>query len=145
MRHHNTVFHDLTKQIDWAAFERCVAAHGGDHRVRRLRCRDQFLAMIYAQLSGARSLREVVAGLASQHHRLHHAGARPAARSTLADANAQRPAAIFEDMFRQMAAGAARRLRRALREVRIPSVSGNTASPKPCHAYGALGLLASVF
>lgn len=119
MRHHNTVFHDLTKQIDWAAFERCVAAHGGDHRVRRLRCRDQFLAMIYAQLSGARSLREVVAGLASQHHRLHHAGARPAARSTLADANAQRPAAIFEDMFRQMAAGAARRLRRALREVRI--------------------------
>jgi len=114
MRHHDTVFQQLTKWIDWAAFDGLVSRHGGDYRVRRLRCRDQFLAMLYAQLSGARSLREVEAGMASQRARLHHAGARPVARASLADANATRPAAIYEALFAAMAGRAGRGLRRHL-------------------------------
>jgi IS4 transposase len=55
--------------------------------------------MVFAQLSGARSLREREAGwnAASQHH--HHLGASEIARSTLADANRTRPAAVFADAF----------------------------------------------
>ena len=53
MRHQNSVFHQLTKQVPWAAFDAAVSRHGSDRRVRRLRTRDQFLALLYGQLSGA--------------------------------------------------------------------------------------------
>ena len=91
MRHYNSVFHDLLKRLPWASFEALVAAHGADKHVRRLSTKDQFVALLYGQLSGASSLREIVGGLASHSVRLYHVGARQAQRSTLADANARRP------------------------------------------------------
>jgi len=145
MRHHDTVFRQLAKWIDFRAFDKAVAQHGGDARVRTCRCRDQLMALLMAQLSGVRSLRDLEAMQAMERHRLYHLGARPLRRATLADANALRPAAIFAELFAALAGQAGRKLRRDLARLRIPSVSGNTASPKPCHAFGAPGLLASVF
>src|SRR5437879_4742504 len=95
MRHQNSVLHDLLKRVLWAAFERLVAEHGADRRVRRLSTKDQFVALLYGQLSGASSLREITGGLESHATRLYHLGARPVQRSTLADANAVRPSAMF--------------------------------------------------
>jgi IS4 transposase len=57
------------------------------------------MAMAYAQLSGAPSLRAVEAAMASEAPRLYHLGAAPVARSTLADANRHRPAAFFAALF----------------------------------------------
>jgi len=116
MRHHNTVFHDLTKHIPWNQFDRLVAVHGSDHRVRRLSCKSQFLALLYGQISGAQSLREIEAGLASHKARLYHLGAQEVARSTLSDANSTRPSALFEELFAHMARRAGRSLRRHLRD-----------------------------
>lgn len=112
MRHHNSVFHGLQKLVPWAEFDRLVEKHKADHRVRRLTTKGQFLALLFGQLSGASSLREIEAGLASQSARLYHAGARCVARSTLSDANAKRPAALFADLFAAMASSACRRTRR---------------------------------
>ncbi len=64
MRHQNSVFHDLLKRVPWAEFDRLVAAHKADHRVRRLLTKSQFIAL-YGQLSGAGRLREIVGGLES--------------------------------------------------------------------------------
>ena len=114
MRHHNSVFHGLVKQVPWAAFERLVGAHKADYRVRRLPAKSHFLALLYGQLAGAASLREVVGGLQSHAARLYHVGGCPVSRSTLADANAARPSALFADLFAVMVAGARRGLRRAL-------------------------------
>ncbi|MDE0058620.1 MAG: DUF4372 domain-containing protein [Defluviicoccus sp.] len=66
MRHQNSVFHPPTKHIPWAAFDDAVSRHGSDRRVRHLRTRDRFPALLYGQLSGAASLRETEDGLASQ-------------------------------------------------------------------------------
>lgn len=114
MRHQNSVFHALTKRIPWDEFERLVARHGADHRVRRLPAKTHLLALLFGQLSGAESLRAVVAGLDSHAHALYHLGARPVARSTLADANAARPARLFADLFALMVARAGRSARRRL-------------------------------
>jgi len=95
VRHHNSVFHDLLKRVPWGEFDRLVEAHEADRRVRRLPTKSQFIALLYGQLSGAVSLREIVAGLESQAARLYHVGGRPVPRSTLADANALRPSAVF--------------------------------------------------
>lgn len=116
MRHDNSVFHQLTKRIPWNVFDRAVAAHGADKGVRRLRTRDQFLALLFGQFSGASSLREIEAGLQSHRTRLYHANCRGVARATLSDANAKRPCAVFEETFLALAATASRGLRRKLRD-----------------------------
>lgn len=72
MRHQNSVFHSVLKHIPWHQFERLVAVHGADGRVRRLTTKSQFIALLYGQLSGAASLREIVTGLESHSVRLYH-------------------------------------------------------------------------
>jgi len=113
MRHQNSVLHEVLKRIPWDVFDRLVAAHGSDWRVRRLSTKDQFVALLYGQLSGASSLREITAGLESHRARLYHLGSRPVQRSTLSDANARRPSAVFAELFAVMVQRAHRGLRRA--------------------------------
>ena len=116
MRHHNSVFHDLLKRVPWSAFDRLVEEHGADKHVRRLSTRTQLIALLYGQLAGAVSLREIAGGLESHAARLYHLGARPASRSTLADANAKRSSAVFAGLFAELVARAGRGLRRAAGE-----------------------------
>ena len=116
MRHQNSVFHDLLKHVPWGEFDDLVEHHGADWRVRRLSTKRQVGALLYGQLAGASSLREIEAGLESHAVRLYHLGAAPARRSTLADANAVRPAAVFAELFALMAKRAHRGLRRKLAE-----------------------------
>ena len=116
MRHQNSVFHLVLKHVPWPAFERLVETHAADARVRRLTTKTQFVALLYAQLSGASSLREIEAGLESHAARLYHLGADPVRRSTLADANAQRPVAVFAELLAIMMRRAHRGLRRKIGE-----------------------------
>jgi hypothetical protein len=90
--------------------------HRADHRIRRLPTKSQFIALLYGQLSGAASLREIVCGLESHAARLYHVGGRTVTRSTLADANATRPSTVFSDLFAVMVGRAQRSLRRAVGE-----------------------------
>jgi hypothetical protein len=55
--------------------------------------------MIYAQLSGKKSLRDLVFSLGRHVKKLYHLGLNPVKRSTLADANEQRPACIFAETY----------------------------------------------
>jgi len=114
MQHHNSVFHSLLKGVPWDVFDRLVEAHQADRRVRRLTTRSQFVALLYGQLEGASSLREIEAGLESHASRLYHLGVSAPRRSTLAEANAQRSAALFSELFAVMMARAHRGLRRHL-------------------------------
>lgn len=116
MRHHNSVFHELTKYIPWAVFDRLVDEHAADWRVRQLTTKSQFLALLYSQFSGAASLREIVTGLASHERRLYHLGATAPSRSTLADANANRSFEVFADLFAVMVGQAERGFRKKIGE-----------------------------
>jgi IS4 transposase len=116
MPHHNTVFRDLLKLVPWRRFEELVEKHDADARVRRLSTKGQFLALLYGQLSGASSLREIVTGLSSHAARLYHLGGSPVRRSTFSDANAVRPAAMFAELLESLMKQAHRGLRRKLAE-----------------------------
>jgi len=116
MRHQNSVFHSTLKHVPWTEFDRLVEAHGADARVRRLKTKSQFVALLYGQLSGAASLREIVTGLESHAARLYHLGADGVRRSTLSDANALRPVAVFAELLGTMMKQAHRGLRRKLAE-----------------------------
>ncbi len=114
MRHQNSVFHSVLKHVPWHRFDALVEAHGADGRVRRLTTKSQFVALLYGQLSGAASLREIVTGLESHRARLYHLGAGPVRRSTLSDANAARPVAVFGELLAELMVQAHRGLRRKL-------------------------------
>ncbi|WP_315713627.1 MULTISPECIES: IS4 family transposase [unclassified Bradyrhizobium] len=116
MPHQNTVFRDILKLVPWPRFEALVDEHGTDARIRRLSTKEQFVALLYGQLSGASSLREIVTGLSSHTARLYHLGAGPVRRSTFADANMKRPAEVFTALLAIMMKQAHRRLRRKLAE-----------------------------
>ncbi len=104
MPHHNSVFHSVLASMSWGVFDRAVAEHGADKHVRHLSTRTQFIALLYGQLSGASSLRALVSSFASHAKRLYHLAARPVARSSLSDANAHRPEAVFAAVFAALVA-----------------------------------------
>src|SRR3954453_23201906 len=61
MPHQNTVFRQLASRLPWAALERATAEHRADRGVRKLRTREMLLSLLYAQLAGARSPRDIEA------------------------------------------------------------------------------------
>jgi hypothetical protein len=116
MQHQNSVFHGILKHVPWGAFDRLVKEHGADDRVRELTTKSQFVALLYGQLSGAASLREIVEGQESHAQGLYHLGVKPAKRSTLSDANTLRSSEVFSGLFAVLIAQAQRGLRRNIAE-----------------------------
>jgi transposase len=114
MRHQNSVFHSLLKHVPWVEFDCLVELYDADYRARQLTTKSQFVALLYAQLSGAASLREIETGLESHAARLYHLGAAPVRRSTLSDANSGRPVQVFSELLARMMSQAHRGLRRKL-------------------------------
>ena len=109
MPYQDTVFGGLMKAFPRWRFDKLVQRHGADYRVRRLPSWSQFQAMVFCQLSGSRSLREVVGALERFPKSHAHLGLEPVRRSTLADANRLRPAALFEDVLEALVAQLGRR------------------------------------
>jgi hypothetical protein len=114
VRHINSVFHDILKLVPWPPFDRLVDEYGTDDAARRFTTRNQFLVLLFAQLGGASSLREVEAVMASHQARLYHVGAKAPKRSTLADANRNRDPRVFSKLFERMLAASPRGLRRKM-------------------------------
>ena len=112
MLHQNSVFHSVLKQVPWHRFDRLVDEHRADKHVRTLTTKGQLIALIYAQLSGAQSLREIEAALTSHATKLYHLGGEEVARATLSDANAQRPWQVFGGLFAHLTGQVTRGLRR---------------------------------
>ena len=94
-----TVLNQLLQLLPRDAFQTVVGQHKADRYVKRLTTWNQLTILLYAQLTGKDSLREIETGLRVQESQWTRLGLKTAARSTLARANATRPAAIFETLF----------------------------------------------
>src|ERR671936_1660395 len=120
MLHQNSVFHSLLKHVPWSELDRIVAKYGADKLARKLKTKRHLIALLYGQFSGATSLREIVTGMESHETRLYHLGAAPVKRSTVSDANSQRPWQVFAELAARVLVQAQRGLRRATKDaVRI--------------------------
>ena len=131
MPHSNSVMHGVMQHIPWAAFERLVAQYGTDDDERGFDSKSHLVAMLYAQLSGASSLREIETAQTSHAACLYHLGATPALRSTLADANRARDSRLFTELFKLMVGRLSRGQRRNLAEA-IYLIDA-TVVPLPAH------------
>lgn len=74
------------------------------------------IALIYGQMSGAKSLRELESAFNSQPSCHYHLGAKNIKKSTLADANKRRNPQVFRDVAEQLMATVHRSQRRQVRE-----------------------------
>ena len=104
MTKYTTVFGDLLRYFSRSDFDKAVKEHNADFRVRTLPCYDMFKAMLYGQVSGCFSVREIKASMKANGNRLYHAGIKqPIKRSTFCDALEKRPHEVFRDVFYAMA------------------------------------------
>jgi hypothetical protein len=105
-----TLFSQIMDFVPWTSFERLVVKYGGDVRVRKLPCTEQFRAMAFAQMTYRESLRDIEACLGAQPAKLYGMGFRKAvAKSTLADANERRDWRLWHGLA-AIPIGRARRL-----------------------------------
>jgi diacylglycerol kinase len=91
--------------IPRSIFESAVQEHQAEKHAKGMTSWSQFIALLFCHLGGARSLREIVGGLAASEGKLKHLGLdRAPTRSTLAYANQHRPWQLYKSMFDRLAA-----------------------------------------
>lgn len=102
MAHHNTVLAQLLKLVPRHEFEKLAKAHHHGRKLRKLNRWSQFVALTMGQLSGRRSLRDIVINLQAQLSALYHLGCRAVARSSLARVNESQPYTLYEALFSKL-------------------------------------------
>jgi hypothetical protein len=92
-----TVFTQLMNFVSKTYFDKLVKTYKGNYRIRTFSCWDQFLSMVFAQLSYRESLRDIEVCLRSNSEKLYHMGIKGnISRTNLARANENRNWMIFE-------------------------------------------------
>lgn len=95
-----SLFSQLLRLFPRTEFASLARKHGAERGAKGFDTWTQFVAMLFCQMSGSDSLREICNGLACCIGKLTHLGvARAPNKSTLSYANAHRPHAMFEELF----------------------------------------------
>jgi len=116
VHYQDTVLSGLLKVVSRRRFGAMVSRHDADRYVKGFASWDHLVTLVFAQLSGLSSLRQVetIWNVQAVHH--YHLGSGPVCRSTLSDANRRRPSAIFAEAFADLTGLAGRVLRREGKE-----------------------------
>src|ERR1700752_2099442 len=100
----SSIFSQILQTIPRLEFQSLVQKREGERHARGFTCWGQLVAMLFAQLGRAHSLREICGGLASCAGKLTHLGVEAPCRATLAYANAHRPWTLYQTVFYQVLA-----------------------------------------
>jgi hypothetical protein len=99
MAHSNTVLNQITALFSRHDFEILATKHHKGQKFRSFNRWSQFLAMTVAQLSGRKSLRDLVTNISAQGQRIYHLGMRRTSRATLARVNENQPHELYKELF----------------------------------------------
>ncbi len=93
------VFAQFADFLDHNKFRRLVDKYNGDVYVKHFTCWNQLLTLMFGQLSGRESLRDLVTVLEAHQSKCYHLGLgdRPASRNAVSLANQTRDCRIFEE------------------------------------------------
>ena len=92
------VFAQLVSFLNEDKYRRIVDKYQGNRYVKHLTCWNQFLAMMFGQLSNRESLRDLIVALEAHHSKCYHLGmGKNISKSSLARANQDRDYRIFEE------------------------------------------------
>jgi len=99
MAHNNTILHQIASFLPRHEFETLAKRHHVGQKFRSFNRWSQFMAMFIGQLSGRKSLRDLVMNVSAQANKLYHLAIRPFSRATLARVNENQPASLYEAVF----------------------------------------------
>lgn len=99
MAHCNTILGQILKLVPRHEFEVLANQHHNGRMFRTASRWSQFVTMAVGQLSGRRSLRDIVENVSAQQHRLYHLGATKLSRSNLSRINEDKPHQLYEALF----------------------------------------------
>lgn len=102
MAHNNTLFHSMLNFIPRHQFSALEGQHNTGRKARKFSRWNQFVHLMFMQLTGRASLRDGIQSMNSRANNLYHVGAKPVSRSTFADANCRRPASFYEALFEKV-------------------------------------------
>ena len=71
---HASLFSQMLSLVDRHRFERLVREHKAERGAKGFSCWTQFVSMMFCQLAQAKSLREIIDGLACCEGKLRHLG-----------------------------------------------------------------------
>jgi|SRR5580704_3587250 hypothetical protein len=98
-----SIFSQILKLIPRSSFQAAVEKHQVEKHTKGLTSWTQFIALLFCHLGGAKSLREIIGGLAASEGRLRHLGVMLSPkRSTLAYANEHRDWHLYKTVFEQL-------------------------------------------
>jgi hypothetical protein len=98
MNQGNFVFSQLCSFLPNRLFDRCVKKYGGNKWIKHFSCYHQLLSMIFGQLSGRESLRDLIVTLEAHRGKYYHLGlGYNVSRNNLANANEKRDYRIYEE------------------------------------------------
>ena len=100
--YYNSIYSQLFNFIPRYRFEKIVNKSGGDRYCKHFTAWKQFLTLLFAQISGKDSLREIENALLANHKRLYHLGMEAVAKSTLSKAMNRRNPEIFQALFEEI-------------------------------------------
>jgi putative transposase len=106
-----SIFTSILKPIERRAFKVLVSKHRSDAYGKSFNSWEHLVALLFAQVTGALSLRAIEVGFNAQVNLHGRLCCSRIARTTLADANARRPAALLAELFGQLVGGLGRKLR----------------------------------
>jgi hypothetical protein len=97
------VFSQIVLYLPARVFDRCVEYYNGNKYVKHFTCWNQLLCMMFGQLSGRDSLRDLLVSISPHKEKFYHLGfGKNITRSNLQFANEQRDYRIFEDFAYEM-------------------------------------------
>ena len=95
------VFAQLLSFVDRYEFNKCVKRHFGNYRVHGLDCWDQFVQLLYGQVTSLESLRSICVCMKAHKGSIYHLGIKNyVVHTTLSRANGRRDWQIFADFRR---------------------------------------------
>lgn len=98
MSHDNTVYAQVISFLLKRDFTRIVEKYGGNKWVKGFTCWEQYLCMMFGQLTYRESLRDTVTCLQSFGSGLYHCGIKnKVSRNTLSNANLKRDWRIYQE------------------------------------------------
>jgi hypothetical protein len=103
MNYGKYVFAQVVVFLPARLFDRCVAQYDGNKWVKHFTCWNQLMCMMFGQLSGRESLRDLIITVGAHTSKFYHLGfGKNVSRSNLANANEQRDCQIYESFAYEM-------------------------------------------
>lgn len=97
------VFAQINSLVVRYEFDKCVNRYRGNHKIRDFSCWNQFLCMMFGQLTHRESVRDIATCLKAHQNKIYHLGIKQAiSHSTITRANENRDWRIYADYARHL-------------------------------------------